>query len=393
MSVHYTLPPVHECDKLVGLYEPSHKGRCENSYSLTVSYRNSLGYSIIVIDRNNLIAKVPYNGYKSAGAVLIVEYRLSFKDRVNLNWDSVLNATQNNAFITALNNLMDNKKVNPNIVGDEIIFEYTISHAEFYKTGSCAYYQDLDVVIAKADKGYNTVHPFSITGQNLLIANNENVNGFYYRVIINDPFDEFGDRYININAGVFKVNKTVDSTIKPGVYLYTKDSYDTSRLSKSYTDDLYYPFSEADEKVNMYTSAHLAATLGDANHQREEDIRNQELDIKRRTQELGNLKLELETKLKTMEHENKVRSLKMEQENLKLKDELEREKIAREAIIAKEKHEYDMRSRTDKEYYEKRSYERKDANEYLKMLPTIIACIAGVANIILAAHKVGLLSK
>ena len=387
MSSDIVLPRISSPDKVIGLDKPSNRGRSSTNYTVTTSYRNLLGYPICIVDRNNIVATIPSSTHHHGRSELIVEYRLNFSGDVNLNWDSILNEKSSIPLVDAIRAVTEPENVKLSIVGHEIIVEYIVSHVNLSSKAFVIYLDQLDIVVAKSDRVHNTVHPYSPVGQ-VFVSNNElNLEGFYYQVIINDPYSEFGERYINVNGSVFKVKRTCDHASKPGVYVYTKDE---CKVDTEYSPDFgasYYNFTEADAKVQMYATSQMAATLGDAFYAQEQSVKTLESSAKKNLAELAFKKIELESKLKEMEFKHKQELMTLEGENTRLKDELDREKNLREQATARDKYAYERRSREDKDLYEQRSLVRKDVNEFVKWLPGIIGGIIAAANVIIALQK------
>lgn len=387
MSNDVRLPITSESDSVTGLFESNNRGRSSTTYNITRSFRNNLGYPVSIIDRNNIVATIPPSSFSVGRAELIIEQRINFSENVNLNWDTVLNEQSSVPAIEAIRSLAKTRDIKVSTIGHEFIIEYSITHALLAKDSFAAYYEDLDIVVTKSSYAHNTVHPYSSVGQNLVIESTQNEGGFYYRVMINDPFSEFGERYVNVNGNVFKVRRTVDKSIKPGVYVYTKDECKTDNLYSPGLGTSYYPFDVADKEVQMYQSSQLAASLGDGYYKQEQEIKAKELDAKQKLMDLNLRKIEMESHLKDMEHQYKQENINLERENVKLKDELDREKMMREQDAQRDKFEYDRKARIDKDIYENRSHTRKDTTEFMKWLPGIIASIIGVANVLMMLQK------
>lgn len=387
MSEDVRLPNVTTVNEVVGVVESRTRGRTSTSYSVTRKYRNNLGYPVSIIDRSNIIVTIPPSNFSTGKSELIVEHCINYSDDVNLNWDTVFNEESSVPTIEAIRHIAKTKDINIHVIGHELIIEYSISHQSLSSNGFISYYEDLDIVVTKSSYAHNTVHPYSAVGQNLVTASSDNADGFYYRVIINDPFNEFGERYINVNGSVFKVRRSVDRSIKPGVYVYSKDECKTDNLYSPGLGTIYYTFNEADKKVPLYTTSQLALSLGDAYYKQEQEIKTKENEAKQRLAELNIRKIEMDSHLKDMEHKYRQEYMDLERENARLKDELDREKVARERESQREKYEYDRKTRYDKDKYESRSHARKDTTEFMKWLPGIIASILGVANILVMMQK------
>lgn len=386
MSKDISLPKTTNVDTVTGLTESNRTGRSNTSYTITQSYRNNLGYPICIIDRSNVVVTLPPASYSRGSSEFIIEHRLNFSDNVNINWDTVLNEAASIPTIEAIRSIAKQTTIKTSTIGHEFIIEYTLSHSKLADNGFSVYLEELDIAIAKTELAHSTVHPYSAIGQNLVVAGSDNLSGFYYRVVINDPYSEYGERFINVNGAVFKVRRTIDNTIKPGVYVYSKDQCKSDDLYSPDYGTQYYNFNVADKEIGLYGTSHLAASLGDMYIKQEQEMKENESEIKKKMIQLNIQKLELDSKLEQSKFEYKEENLILERENLRLKDELEREKAKRDNSASIDKYELDKRTREQKDFYETRSYERKDMSEFLKWLPTLLTGILAIANLVIAAH-------
>ena len=388
MSKDVELPTVTNVDSVIGRVESSTRGRSATTYTETRSFRNNLGYPVSIVDRNNIVVTLPPTAYAGSRSEIIIEHKINFTDNVNLNWDTVLNDNNRVTAIEAIRELTKNKEVKVTNLGNEFIIEYSITHVTLARNSYVAYFEELDIVITKSAYAHTTIHPYSAIGQNMVLATTDNPDGFYYRVIINDPYSEFGERYINVNGNVFKVRRTVDASTKPGIYVHSKDECNLDSRYSPGRNSTYISFEDADKQVPLYQTSQQAATLGDVFYKQEQDIKTKENDAKQKLAELNVKKIELDSRLKEMEYKHKQEYMNLERENIRLKDELEREKLLREQDAQREKFTYEKKSRRDKDDFESRSYARKDTTEFIKWLPGLIAGIVGIANVLVMLQRV-----
>lgn len=391
MSDNLTLPYIADVDSVNPINEYSPKGRGHTSAGTSLHYYNHLGYAMSVIDSNNISMTIPTSQSPTGEPIFIIEYRLNFSSDVNLNWERVLNEKSNEPTVEALKAIVKNNSntIRLTTMGNEYIIEYTIRHKTLASNDFALYYSDLNILLAKADKSYNKVHPLSSVGQSLILNSTENLTGFQYRIVINDPYNQYGERYVNVNGCVFKVRRTVDQSIKPGVYIHSKDECIDNGAYVGGISNTFLDFAEADERVPLFGTVHLAASLGDVNYRQTQEIREKEAAVKEKLASLNLKKIEMESKFKDMEYARKQEIMVLEQENLRLKDELDREKQLREDRAQQAKHEMenhsrllDAQTREDKAYYEARTYARKDANEFLKWVPAVLTGILTIVTLV-----------
>lgn len=382
MSDNYCVIPVTaDCDKISYVdvnKKLEHNNDMLIKFSITRTYRNGLGYPVDIVDRNNVTVTLPSDSHATYHRnELIVELTIRFTSDVNFNLNDPSNAERIPPAVAALKDALVAGKPQLTYRGREIVIEYSISDSKLKSTGYNSYFDDLDIAISRP--GYNpkqTVHPYSNVGQNLIMEKLQNEKAFNYVVVINDIHNQFGERYVNINNRVFKVRRTVDYTLKPGVHLFVRDECSISNDFSNRSGAYFFSFEEADKAIPLWPTPALASSFGDALSQKQEELKTVEGEIKLETAKLNLSKTKLEQEAKAREFEYKERLMKLEAENVRLQDELNREK-----------HERDRESQKMKYEYEKRSTERKDASEFMKWLPGLITAITGIVSIIVATQK------
>lgn len=348
-----------------------------NDLTITRSYRNGLGYSVDIIDRNNVVFTIPKSntGFEVTNELTIVE-TIVLAEGVNINVDSLLTEAENSAIINAYKTSIQRRKdlqVKFTTTSNQIMIEYAINANQLARYRHRIYFPELDMTICRSGTDYTVVHPYSLIGQSLIVQSQLNSQGFNYTVIINDPDYQHGKRYINISNRVFEVEITRDHSMKPGVYIFTKGSCLSAEDYGKVNSQYFFDFKEADEKVPLWKTASLAKDFGDAHLSRTEELKIRESEIKQAKAELELQKTMLESDLKTIEADYKREQYERDSKMKRLEDELHREKLERERLQARLKHEQDMMS-----------LNRKDASDFMKWLPGIVNAIVGIVNIALA---------
>lgn len=347
---------------------------------LTISrtYRNDLGYTVSIVDRNNVCYDI--NSSLSSGVVnneFVVVDTITFNNNVKINTNLLLNESSVNKVKEAFESSLKDKS-NARILSthNQLIIEYVVSANTLARHSHRLYLEELDITVCMQGVDYKVVHPYSLIGQSLIVQHRLNEMGFNYIVVINDPNGVFGARYINISNRVFKVEITRDSSLKPGVYLYVKgEAVNTEDYGKR-TADYFFDFKEADAKVPLWKTASEAKDFGDAQLSRQEEIKTTEARLKALEAELKLKKLTLESELATMKANYDADKLKLETENLKLKNSLEKEKQERESAYNKIKYEQDMAAAR-----------RKDISEITKWIPGLLAAVTAVLNFYIMVKK------
>lgn len=377
-----TMNAVKEPNKLLG--ERAY------AYEITKSYRNYLSYPVVLIDRNNLSVKLPAQRRTTeAHNALIIDVSMTFSDDVQVDVGHVLDRLKDNspAELHMVKDALNNNRVSISYGRRRIILTYRVEEHVLRRNDWQAHIAEIDTVICREGHNEGVVHPYSKQGQVAILSNQEDVELFSYRVLINDPFAEFGHRYVNINNLVYRVPATIDPSIPVGVYVYADSINDE--------DTVFYPFDVAEEQVPLFTTAKLAEQLGNpAEHnKRKFDVMQakHKQEILATEHELNILKAQMseETMRRDNEHAGKMHELKkLESEYKRLeaeykhlttvearrlneqKAEQDAEANRRAGDLARLKHELDMQG-----------YQRKDSSEWLKWLPAFISGLASLFTV------------
>jgi hypothetical protein len=267
--------------------------------------------------------------------------------------------------------------------------QYGITKEDLYRKGNALYVSNLDLVVTLLKGEHTPLHPFSESGiRNRLIEQTEEVNevgGFGYRIDIVDNEEQFGARYININNEVFKIHPQVDRTRRNGVYRISSGPV-TGDVPFTPPVSAYYSFEEAEEKLGLYKTHNEAKTLGDVMAARKKELDEYALDIREEEQRLKQEKLRREEEFEQFKRKLERERLQ-EEEDRKLREQwFKREEQAMlerqthlKAEIAELEHSRTLASMGRKDYYEERSYARKDSSELVKFVPMLIGGLIAIA--------------
>lgn len=358
----------------------------ELQYTKTYSYQNGFSYPITVIEKNGLGVTFPGNkNFHREHRDFMVHVRYDFYTEVNIDACSLLDVTSDSgsAELTALRAaLMDLKKQGTNVV-KHLHLVYTVTSAEFEVNGSEAYIDDLDIVICTADKANHVVHPNSGEGKIIKSKIVDSVTDFVYQIHINDPFGEYGQKYMSLNGKVYRIPVSVDPTKPVGVEIVTTNQY--MGPNKTILSSELYSFEEAAEKLALYATSAEAASNGDslglAKRQHEERVLELKNDLMIREDKIRQdkerhemLMAEQQRRYDALDSEHKQ---KMAEFKLRLLG-IEEDQKHRDHLISKQKAELEEASMRRKDHYEHRSYNRKDSSEVIKWLPAL-AIGAGIA--------------
>lgn len=372
---------------LVGNPGMARKPPHEISYEVITSYRNYLTFPVVVVDRSGLPVRIEASANIYQEQCFIVEkiYRLHHATY-----------TEVRAFQDSLTE--ENKNVHnvlkAQIEGDQrefrqgsydIVVEYSLSEGRLDRSSRNCYLDELDLLIYFAGIEPAPIHPHSAKGR---MNENEPIDipQFIYRVTINDPYSEFGDKFINVGGQVYRIMATAD-TLKPaGVYLYCTKPVGTETFGETVSETRY-DFAEVKEYIPLYNNVEDARTLGDIASQK-----------KRELEETAH---KHKITLSELEHERKLEQMKHEQEILLLKRQLElaeteakqRAAFVKETLtsmdtdeaLRKRMYESNKADRSEREAFEKfererRANFRKELLEALKWVPPLIIGIATLAT-------------
>lgn len=332
----------------------------------TISYYNHLNEHITVVGRDGVPFKVPPSKRRDN----------VFKVRVTYSIDESVQVDPSNVFFHQGSNTAEGKALKAAIAAIEenltygkktFSLDYTITRDDIVRNGGVLYLAELDLVINATQEDWKALHPYSDAATRYqLIEAETNVNNterFGYSLYIVSNDGRYKDKYVNIGGVVYRVPSTKNQSLRDGVYLCSTGPTDND-VTTPMPIALHYEFSAAQEKLKLYDSAEEADKLGDQLAEREKEIK------------------ELQVKYRELEHELKLERMEFEREIEEKKREYERVSLDRQREHSNLEHEKAMRGLRDKEYYETRSYARKDSSEVIKFVPAMITGALGLAVLI-----------
>jgi hypothetical protein len=327
---------------------------------ISISYINDSDYDITVVGRNNLpttVSKVTMNHsnefiirktYKFVGIEAIKETLRninSFKDRYN--------RPHNSEIMLIGDELTRLRTRDINLSVAEIYIDHHVDVSSLKATDGL-YITCLDLMIQLGKYNVSILHPFSEEGKAFeSMANfiaNKKVSGFFIEVVDNEH--NISSRFIYGCKDVVEVPIIRDPERSSGVYCFRLQH---RNVNNEILDYEYYTFKEAEEAVGLYKTREEAIAGG--NPQKLTDIQS----------------VIAETELINAKNQFK-------------KDELEREilkaKLANESFIFKNK--IDDRTKTREDVLTERTQIRKEVNELLKFIPSVIL---GIVTIVALMHR------
>lgn len=345
---------------------------------ITAVYLNGLGYPVTVLLRDGMDVTIPPMGSRVATRQFIVRVRYRFSRHVKVNVHRLLHAVeQEDASAKAIMDGLRAADAVMNIYGTDLVLERTMDAKVLESNGGSIYLADLDIALRYVDDSVTIHHPCRPMAKSILASRNNNQPGFDLRIEINDPKQRFGDRFTVMRGTLVRIKPINDPSRAEGVYAWMNGQ---ETLDMSSGDYKYYSFEDAERELRLFDSAAKAKANGE-----EADQRRNELEQEQHKQRMEVLHLESEIRRITHDNEvelSKYKQLKVEldakvteelarikRREAELDEEAKRRERERDIAFAEEKVRREVRMMADKEYYERRSYDRKDSSEIVKWIP------------------------
>lgn len=310
-----------------------------------IIYFNYSNTNLIIKDRHDIPQLILPERNKGHNKVLVIRKIFSIPNQKAFDYfydflsREYLNDKLNDSLRVLWNKIdaIRNANINGNIntyfrdkFNSEIYIDYTYDVSEFEKFAShrtFKYIAEVDAIITPEEGSGYVHHPFSNRSIiDSIIYETEHHLGWRYNIAIVDNEEKYGPRYFWLNGEVVRITPFADPRRKTGVYIQ-------SCLANDVETEKYHSMSveEAEEKLILFKTSDEADTNGNPTlkHQKEIEI------LKRDSE-------------------------KMKQENAVLQEELNKRKSVRQ------------------DYYESRSYERKDTSEIMKFVPSVIAGVVAI---------------
>jgi cell division protein FtsB len=334
--------------------------------TLNVSYRNHLPHPITVVWRSGLKFTLPPLP-SMVEKRLLIRVDIGMLPMVRQELVRFLSAVDESstpelrAMREALLTQLGNKSG-----GARIVLDYPLGMEDLRSAGGSVYCHDTDVLVSMLALDQVPPHPYSVMGscERLVQVHADQLkgSGFGYTVSVVDNQGAHGDRFINIAGKVYKIPAARDTTKRDGIYVVSN-----APVQGAYgvigPEVKHYPFEGAEETLGIYRTPEEAATLGDLQGARKRELLEMEHQV------------QLSRKnLQEAEAKHSKEKADLEADNRRLQAQADKDKAELDKIKTREEQE---RQRI-KDYYEDRSYVRKDSNEALKMVPSIIVGIGAL---------------
>ena len=342
---------------------------------ITTSYLNYTGEELIVALRSGLVIDIPIT-YNFGKREFVICVTMTFSEEIK---DSLLNR---------LNNVSEHSSNELKVIRDyiaserfkrvggkyQINIEYPIDYKEHIEARSMLYITDADIVIAK--KQYENIvgHPYSETSviRNTFTNRKPTVDDMFLMDIeVNDTSGKYPYIYLRHGIEIYNIKTICNRMKKDGIYL---------NISGEQGRMLYIDFSDDMLKYGFYKTYAEASELGDSlleNKQKQELIK---LEHELKQQRVQNERMSSELKAENMRLENQLNEERIKHDKEKLERERAHQEELRRIELEEQRRKLDDYSRKQRvsDYYEERSYQRKDSSEWLKAMPTLLVGLGGL---------------
>lgn len=338
------------------------------SQDLTIAYRNGLKINL------------PRQWDKDHQGQLVIRTELVFHNLVEINIDHLLSVADEQC--SPEMRLIKTTIQTPDLTNPyrrefehtTITLDYSISIPELKQFGGSVYFHDVDLMVSQLSVDMAPDHPYSERGlaqQQCVDVGSQTRFGFSIEIVDNQG--GIGDRYINIGGRVSRIPSTVDVRKMDGIYVSWNQSV-SGRQSVPETQIRCYDPEDADAEFKLFRSYGDALSYGNG-----DDFRKRELaELEHRTATIKATaaaeKADLDRRNQDLDHSYK-----------KLQFEYDRLRAERDEILSRQSHQMEMEKQKLRDYYEGKSYDRKDRSEVVKFLPAIVTGIGALVIAIKAA--------
>lgn len=254
--------------------------------------------------------------------------------------------------------------------------DYPVSLETLKANGGSIYLYEVDTVISLSTMGDAPPHPFSDAGVQARLAHESGFLGddkkFSMQIEIVDNGGFIGDRFCNVLGQVYRLQPKKDPTRKDGVYK-VGNTPASSESTRTELGSVFYPIEQAEETFRLYRSFEQAQDLGDEGTRQKREAAEAEQQLVKTKAELAQAKADIDKQALEIEAARQAMQVEFDEHQRRMT-----------ALREEEKTKIDFERMRQKDFYEERSYQRKDESEVMKHWPTIIL---GVGAFFMALGK------
>lgn len=333
---------------------------------MRVSYLNNLPIPLIVEWRSGFKFTLPSRP-NFASNRLIVRVEIDFAHSVKVDVNRLLSVVEETTTpeLKAMRDAFRSDIRSTTFGGMVLTLDYALRLEDLESYGGSVYYHELDCLVSMLPYDQAPPHPYGVRGSNLRLIEASPAGkqcGFGYSVDVVDNTGRYGDRYINIGGKIYRIDAVKDPTRRDGIYVVSNAPVQ-GELGLTGPVVKHYPFEGADTQLGLFRTAEEAEQLGDASLARKRELADLEHELNRN-----------KTELQSAKHQHDLEMIRKNQELEEVKRSHERDASELERLRGKE----ELERQRIKDYYEDRSYQRKDNNEVLKFIPSIMVGIGAL---------------
>ena len=229
-----------------------------------------------------------------------------------------------------------------------------------------------DVVITARDETINKLsHPYdtlkNVEAKYETMLKNHNGVGISIDIIDND--NEIGNRYVFIGGNVLEIIPSRNAEIESGVYYTTL----SKGVNGTEANTVRYDFGDNEKIIGLWPTREEAESAGDVKGLMSKQILELENQAKEMTHKHRMELEEINRTAKEEEQKRKDRISALEEESANRQAELNELQRQHEIKLTTQKQEFEEKRLRDQDYYERKSYQRKDVHEGLKVAGGILA--------------------
>ena len=389
---------------------------------LKTSYINNLPTPVVVVERNGLRHTVR-NASNNYNQNFIIRTEIVVRQEAYNDIERVIACLDenSNSDLKVIKETYYLHRNNKMYHGMTIVIDHPITMESIKEKDGSLYYKNKDVVISTLPLLDAPSHPYSdgvISTKDFEGFNDEHNVNIRFEII--DSNETLSNRYICIAKQVYKILPKKDGQRRDGIYVTTTER-DISTASKRKLVQTRYDFEGCEKTLGIYKTSEEAFSSGDNGLARKEELAKQEHEYKLELQKGSVRKLELEQILlertnelallrSTSEHEIREYTSRLERES----HERAIEQSEQKAELARYKHESEIKEHKAKmdeidrqrslqreidritlenkhleaqmereksfmkDFYETKSYARKDNSEITKYLPSLIVATGAI---------------
>lgn len=248
-------------------------------------------------------------------------------------------------------------------------------------------------------------HPFNARNFNVesfsSFSDDSRDVGINFEIVDNEG--RCGDRFIMIANKLHKLSAKKDNIRKSGLYITTMER-DPINEGKRKPVQVFHELENMKDEFNIFKTPEEAMSGGDIQNLRKENLMEMEHNHKIELQIAKNIALDKEKEISDLKHQIQQSQMKNDIENQKQQ---EKERFTKDLLAERELYRTQQESINDqirklkefeleqermarKDYFESRSYTRKDTSEIVRWLPTIITGILGIVGIVFIKTKMAI---